>query len=75
MPTVRFAGAATLALSVLAGCGPEKPKYHPRAAPSGVSVSLPPVPNVPQRPIKAGDAYTIWGASYQMRTRTWPASR
>jgi len=69
MPTARSAGVATLAISILAGCGGEKPKYTPRAAPSGVSVSLPPVPNVPQRPIKAGDAYTVWGASYQLRSR------
>src|SRR5207237_865795 len=41
----------------------------PHAAPSGVTVNLPPVPNVPQKPIKAGDAYTVWGASYQLRSR------
>jgi hypothetical protein len=73
MPTVRFAGAATLSVIVLAGfvsgCGREKPKYTPRPAPSGEKASLPAVPNVPQRPLKAGDAYTVWGASYQLRSR------
>ncbi|HEX4335871.1 MAG TPA: hypothetical protein VH062_08160 [Polyangiaceae bacterium] len=34
-----------------------------------MTVSLPPVPNVPQKPVKAGDAYTVWGASYQLRSR------
>lgn len=52
-----------------AGCGSEEIKYEPRPAPSGVKAQLPPVPNVPQKPIKAGDAYTIWGASYYLRSR------
>ena len=30
---------------------------------------LPPVPNVPKKPIKNGHAYTIWGASYSLRSR------
>jgi hypothetical protein len=69
MPSARSAAAATLAMALVAGCGGEKPKYTPHAAPSGVQANLPPVPNVPQRPIKAGDAYTVWGASYYMRSR------
>jgi len=44
-------------------------KYKPRPAPSGAKASLPPVANVPQNPIKSGDAYTIWGASYYLRSR------
>jgi hypothetical protein len=68
MPIDRSAVAATIAL-VLAACGGEKPKYTPRAAPSGVQANLPPVPNVPQRPLKAGDAYTVWGVAYQLRSR------
>ena len=69
MPTARSAGAVTLAVLVVAGCNSDKPKYTPHAAPSGVSVNLPPVPNVPQKPLKAGDAYTVWGASYELRSR------
>jgi hypothetical protein len=69
MPTVRSAGAVTLAVFILAGCGPEKTKYTPRPSPSGVKASLPPTPNVPGKPIKAGDAYTVWGVSYQLRSR------
>jgi hypothetical protein len=44
-------------------------KYEPRPAYSGQKASLPPVPNVPKKPIKNGDAYTIWGASYSLRSR------
>jgi hypothetical protein len=53
----------------LTGCGPEKPKYEPVPAVSGISATLPPVPTVPDKPIKDGDAYTVWGASYSMRNR------
>ncbi len=64
--------ASTLVLACAfgtAGCGEEEVKYEPRPAPSGVKANLPAVPNVPQKPIKAGDAYTVWGASYSMRSR------
>ncbi|MFZ5894375.1 MAG: hypothetical protein ACOY0T_25155 [Myxococcota bacterium] len=44
-------------------------KYEPRPAYTGQKASLPPVPNVPKKPIKNGDAYTIWGASYSLRSR------
>lgn len=69
MPAGRSATALTLAATVLVGCGGEKVKYVPHPSPSGVTVSLPPVPNVPQKPIKAGDAFTVWGASYYLRSR------
>lgn len=57
----------TIGLS-LAGCGPEEVPYTPQPAPT-VQANLPPVPNVPQKPIKSGDAYTVWGASYYLRSR------
>lgn len=69
MPLGRSAAAVTLTLVSLSACGGEKVKYTPHAAPSGVTANLPPVPNLPQRPLKAGDAYTVWGASYQLRSR------
>ncbi len=60
----------TLAFAVgLSGCGGEEVKYKPRPAVSGVKANLPAVPNVPQKPIKQGDAYTVWGASYYLRSR------
>src|SRR5690606_20158835 len=45
--------------------------YEPRPAYTGDKPQLPPVPNVPQDPIKAGDAYTVWGASYHLRSRVY----
>jgi hypothetical protein len=69
MPTVRSASSATLAAILAMGCGGEKVKYTPHPAPSGARASLPPVPNVPQKPIKNGDVYTVWGASYHLRNR------
>jgi hypothetical protein len=52
-----------------AACGQEEVKYKPKAPVKGVQATLPPVPNVPQRPIKNGDVYTVWGASYYLRSR------
>ncbi|MBK7583031.1 MAG: hypothetical protein IPI67_22895 [Myxococcales bacterium] len=68
--------SASLALAVLSAgvvsCGPSKDEeaYQPRGASSGGKASLPAVPNVPGKPVKAGDAYTVWGVSYYMRSRT-----
>ncbi len=69
---VRTVCAAVLGASFVvgtAGCGSEEVKYEPRPAPSGVKADLPAVPNVPQKPVKAGDAYTVWGAGYHLRSR------
>jgi hypothetical protein len=60
---------ASVFSSALIGCGPEEPKYEPVPAVSGISVNLPDVPTVPEKPVKDGDAYTVWGASYHMRNR------
>ena len=70
---VRFVCAYTLvgvfALGMPA-CDPNKIEYEPKPAPSGDRPSLPPVANVPKRPIKGkGGAYTVWGASYYLRSR------
>jgi hypothetical protein len=68
--SVRSALAPTLVACVcVVGCGGDEIKYEPQKPPAGVKASLPPVPNLPQRPIKAGDAYTVWGASYYLRSR------
>ncbi len=61
---------STAALSLaLSGCGREEPTYQPVEAVSGITVNLPPVPTVPDKPIKDGESYTVWGASYHMRNR------
>lgn len=49
-------------------CGGDEIKYEPRPPYKGAKVDLPAVPNVPQRPVKQGDAYTVWGASYSLRS-------
>jgi len=69
----------TVALGLLAssfsvtGCnsggGGDEGKYVPKAAPSGDRAALPAVPSLPKKEIKSGDAYTIWGASYYLRSR------
>jgi len=51
------------------GCGTEEIKYEPRPAASGPKASLPPAANLPKRPLKNGEAWTIWGASYSLRSR------
>ena len=64
------AACVTVALATFAiGCGQEDAPYKPRPAPSGAKAALPAVPNVPKKPIKAGDAYTVWGVSYYLRSR------
>jgi hypothetical protein len=66
----RSCGLAFLIAASVAtfGCGPDEVKYTPRPAYSGAKADLPPVPNVPKKPIKNGDAYTVWGASYYLRS-------
>jgi hypothetical protein len=60
---------ALVALALASGCGGEKVPYVPKASPAGVKADLPSVPDVPKDPIKEGDAYTVWGASYHLRSR------
>lgn len=54
--------------SLCFGCGGDEVKYTPRGSAS-VPASLPAVPNVPQKPLKNGEDYTVWGASYSLRSR------
>lgn len=60
--------APAWALAAL-GCGDAGEPYQPKTPPAGVKANLPPVPSVPNLPIKDGDAYTVWGASYHLRSR------
>jgi hypothetical protein len=57
------------ALAFGSACGGEEVKYEPRPAYNGPKASLPSVPNVSKKPVKNGDAYTVWGASYSLRSR------
>jgi hypothetical protein len=69
---VRSAAISTL-ISALClgavGCGQDEVKYEPRPANSGAKASLPPAANLPKRPLKNGDTWTVWGASYSLRSR------
>ena len=57
------------ACAVSTACGGEEVKYEPQPAYNGPKANVPPVPNVPKKPMKQGDAYTVWGASYSLRSR------
>jgi hypothetical protein len=60
--------AVTAAAGAL-GCGGDEQPYPPRPAVSGKKASLPPVPTLPQKVKKQGDAYTIWGVTHDLRSR------
>lgn len=51
------------------GCGDAGEPYQPRVAPAGVKATLPSVPSVQKQPVKDGEAFTVWGASYYLRSR------
>ncbi len=55
--------------AVLVNCssGVDEP-YKPSLAYSGRKASLPAVPSLPTTPIKSGDAYTVYGATHQLRS-------
>ncbi len=60
-----------IALATTAGCGNDEVKYEPKPAYTGEKASLPAPAQAPKNPIKAGDAYTTWGASYHLRSRVY----
>ena len=68
----RLARLHMLGIAVLlagaAGCGEEDNPYKPQPAWSGKKASLPPPAAPPSTPIKAGDAYTVYGAVHQLRS-------
>jgi hypothetical protein len=53
---------------VTTGCGPEEKTYQPKPAYSGKQPSLPPVPTLPNKAKKEGDAYTVWGAMHDLHS-------
>jgi hypothetical protein len=48
-------------------CSADPTPYHPAPA-NELQVELPNVPELPDRPQRAGEAYTVWGAGYALRT-------
>jgi len=73
---VRHTRAALVALSgavvlstPLAGCSQSEEPYKPLPAYSGRKAQLPAVPTLPNKPIKVGDVYTIYGATHHLRSR------
>jgi hypothetical protein len=57
------------ALPLAAGCGDTDSVYKPVPAYSGKKADLPAVPTLPNNPMKIGEAYTIFGAIHQMKSR------
>lgn len=55
--------------SVSLGCGGDDQPYVPKPVASGNKPNLPPVPTLPTKAKKVGDAYTIWGATHDLRSR------
>jgi hypothetical protein len=60
-------GMALIAAFTACGGGEENP-YKPQPAWSGTHASLPAPPALPTNPLKAGDAYTVYGAGHQLRS-------
>jgi tetratricopeptide (TPR) repeat protein len=46
-----------------------EPERRPSLEAPTTPVRLPSVPTFPERPLKDGDAFTVWGASYALRSR------
>jgi hypothetical protein len=69
LPALSLVAVPLIAMSALVGCGDEGEPYQPIVPPAGVKANLPAVPSVPKLPIKDGEAYTVWGASYYLRSR------
>ncbi len=59
-------GVAAVASAV--ACGGDDNPYKPAPAWSGKHASLPSPPTLPNTPLKAGDAYTVYGAIHQLRS-------
>jgi len=58
-----------IASSVALGCGGDEQKYKPKPAFSGAAAQLPAVPTLPKKNKKVDGAYTVWGASHDLRSR------
>jgi len=72
--TVSLAVAAALGLTaplalLATGCSDPNDIYKPAPAYSGKKADIPSVPTLPSTPMKIGEAYTIFGAIHQLRSR------
>jgi hypothetical protein len=47
---------------------PLQSEYQPQQPPAGPAVSLPAVPTLPERAIRSDGDYTVWGASFSLRS-------
>src|SRR5947209_20445247 len=66
---VVLAVAAPLPLLAASACGGNADEpYKATPAWSGKKPNLPPPPTLPNTPIKAGDAYTVYGPTHQLRS-------
>ncbi|HEY2511259.1 MAG TPA: hypothetical protein VGI39_10395 [Polyangiaceae bacterium] len=65
--TLHTLGIAAL-LAASAGCGGDDNPYKPQPAWSGKKANLPAPMTPPATPLKAGDAYTVYGAIHQLRS-------
>ena len=69
-PAAALGFATSLVLAGPAGCGGGSDEdYKARPQPSGRTANLPSVPTLPQKPKKQGDAYTVYGAIHDLRSR------
>jgi hypothetical protein len=68
MKAVRWYAVGVVAMAAV-GCGGEDEPYKPAPAWSGRKASLPAPPALPQKPVKAGDSYTVFGAIHHLRSR------
>ncbi len=70
LPLTLLATTALAAISVGSlGCGGDEQPYVAKPAVSGKKPSLAPVPTLPTKSKKVGDAYTIWGVTHDLRSR------
>lgn len=58
-----------LAAPLATGCGNADDMYKPAPAYSGKKADIPAVPTLPNTPMKIGEAFTIFGAIHQLRSR------
>jgi len=65
---VPFVAVASLAVSAIGCSGNADEPYKPQPAWSGKKASLPPPPQIPNLPLKAGDAWTVYGATHHLRS-------
>ena len=71
LPSVALVVVSALGFTMplVAGCGDPADVYKPAPVFSGRKADIPAVPTLPSTPMKVGDAYTIYGAIHQLRSR------